>query len=529
MKISYFFVASLSYVSVARASQSFEERCTDFRDSINSLPNVQATIVEYVAGSQNVSLPDNDPSCNQSSQFVTADICRAAMVVKTSNSSQIVMEAWFPRNYTGRFLATGNGGFGGCIRYPELDYTTRLGFAAVATNNGHNGTSAEAFLNSPEVLRDFADRSIHTAAKVGKELTKRFYAEGFRKSYYLGCSTGGRQGFKSVQQYPHDFDGVVAGAPAVHEVNLISWAGHIYEITGNKSEETYLPPALWNIVHSEVMRQCDGLDGAQDNLIEDPDLCHPTFENIMCPSDNKSNNGSLSCITEAQANTVIQLMSPYYNTDGSMLFPGMQPGSETVSSALLYTGVPTPYAKEWFRYVVYNDTNWDPTTFNIKDAQAALKQNPFNIQTWEGDLSRFQNAGGKIITYHGMQDFLVSSFNSREYYKHVHETMGLAPDQLDEFYRYFRISGMAHCYYGDGASYIGGSAPSAYSDDPEDNVLMAMVEWVEKGIAPEFIRGTKLDQDGHPQYTRKHCRYPRRNVYRGPGSYLDENAWECVL
>jgi feruloyl esterase len=311
-------------------------------------------------------------------------------------------------------------------------------------------------------------------------------------------------------------------------VNLISWAGHIYEITGNKSEETYLPPALWNIVHSEVMRQCDGLDGAQDNLIEDPDLCHPTFENIMCPSDNKSNNGSLSCITEAQANTVIQLMSPYYNTDGSMLFPGMQPGSETVSSALLYTGVPTPYAKEWFRYVVYNDTNWDPTTFNIKDAQAALKQNPFNIQTWEGDLSRFQNAGGKIITYHGMQDFLVSSFNSREYYKHVHETMGLAPDQLDEFYRYFRISGMAHCYYGDGASYIGGSAPSAYSDDPEDNVLMAMVEWVEKGIAPEFIRGTKLDQDGHPQYTRKHCRYPRRNVYRGPGSYFDENAWECV-
>lgn len=115
MKISYFFVASLSYVSVARASQSFEERCTDFRDSINSLPNVQATIVEYVAGSQNVSLPDNDPSCNQSSQFVTADICRAAMVVKTSNSSQIVMEAWFPRNYTGRFLATGNGGFGGCM------------------------------------------------------------------------------------------------------------------------------------------------------------------------------------------------------------------------------------------------------------------------------------------------------------------------------------------------------------------------------------------------------------------------------
>jgi Tannase and feruloyl esterase. len=88
------------------------------------------------------------------------------------------------------------------IQYYDLAYTAQLGFAAVGANNGHNGTSGKPFYHKPEVVKDYAYRSVHTGVVIGKELTKKFYDEGFKKSYYLGCSTGGRQGWKSVQNTP---------------------------------------------------------------------------------------------------------------------------------------------------------------------------------------------------------------------------------------------------------------------------------------------------------------------------------------
>lgn len=87
-----------------------------------------------------------------------------------------------------------------------------------------------------------------------------FYEEGYKKPYFLGCSTGGRQGFMAVQRFPGDFDGVVAGAPAINEVNLLSWGAHIYPITGPKTSATYLSLEKWEVVHGEILRQCDGME-----------------------------------------------------------------------------------------------------------------------------------------------------------------------------------------------------------------------------------------------------------------------------
>jgi feruloyl esterase len=113
------------------------------------------------------------------------------------------------------------------------------------------------------------------------------------------------------------------------------------------------------------------------------------------------------------------------------------------------------------------------------------------------------------------------------YYKHVADTMNLSPSELDDFYRFFTISGMGHCGTGDGAGSIGQGVGTFAGNDPEDNVLLAMVQWVEKGIAPDFVRGTKFN-GSEVEYRRKHCKYPKRNKYVGPGAYEDENAWKCV-
>ncbi|KAI9046221.1 putative feruloyl esterase [Aspergillus affinis] len=515
---------SLGTASLAR-EDAFKSQCTSFADKID-LPNVRVNFVNYVPGNTNLSLAGNPATCGEGSQSVPADICRIALAVATSNSSEITMEAWFPRDYAGRFLSTGNGGIGGCIQYYDVAYASGLGFATVGANNGHNGTSGEPFYQHPEVVEDFAYRSLHTGVVIGKQLTKQFYDQGFKKSYYLGCSTGGRQGFKSIQKYPNDFDGVVAGAPAFNFVNLLSWSAHFYPITGSPSSDSYLSPAAWKIVHNEILRQCDGIDGARDGVIEDPDLCHPIMETIIC----KSGSSSKKCITGAQAKTVREILSPLYGVNGTLLYPRMQPGSEILAAQMMYNGEPFAYSKDWYRYVVYNDTKWDATTFSVSDTANALAQNPFNIQTWDADLSPFRAAGGKVLTYHGLQDQLISSENSKLYYARVAETMDLAPEDLDEFYRFFPISGMAHCAQGDGAFGIGNGYRTDNGKKPENNVLMAMVQWVEKGIAPEHVRGAKFANGpgSAVEYTRKHCRYPRRNVYKGPGNYTEESAWHCV-
>lgn len=110
----YLGLSLLALGQVALASQdAFQSKCAQFVDKIN-LPDVKVNFAEYVQAGTNLSLPDNAPSCGAASQSVTVDLCRVAMAVNTSNSSEITLEAWFPRNYTGRFLSTGNGGVSGC-------------------------------------------------------------------------------------------------------------------------------------------------------------------------------------------------------------------------------------------------------------------------------------------------------------------------------------------------------------------------------------------------------------------------------
>lgn len=208
----------------------------------------------------------------------------------------------------------------------------------------------------------------------------------------------------------------------------------------------------------------------------------------------------------------------------------MQPGAENVSSALFYAGHPFAYTTDWMRYAIYRDSSWNPTSQSLQDVVYLDQTDIFGVSTWSGDLSAFRAHGGKLITTHGMMDGLISSDNSARYYNHLSNTMGLPPQDLDNFYRYFRISGQGHCGGGDGAWDIGQryTVRPARPFDAENNVYLAIVNWVENGTAPEVIRGYRSAGEGGPAYTRKHCKYPARNAYVGPGNYTDENAWRCV-
>ena len=363
---------------------------------------------------------------------------------------------------------------------------------------------------------------------VGKEITKQFYGSPHTKSYYLGCSTGGRQGFKSAQDFPEDFDGIVSGAPALAFNNLTSWSGHFVNITGVPGSDTFVPLEFWSVVHEDIMKQCDLLDGYADGILEDASICNYNASGLICGS-NSSN--SSSCLTPLQAETVQKVYEPLKLADGSLVWSAMQPGSEDVAAFVVYSGVPFVYNVDYFRYAIYNDPTWDPLTINDTDYINAAVKNPSDIDTFKGDLSAVQARGAKILHWHGQMDGIISSENSPRYYEHVSETMKLSSAELDDFYRYFKVSGTGHCSGGSGASVIGQQLGSVESLDPSENVLMAVVDWVENGNAPETIIGTKWvngTQSLGVDYKRAHCKYPKRNVYKGEGDPKAIESWECV-
>ncbi|UQC78964.1 feruloyl esterase B [Colletotrichum lupini] len=331
--------------------------------SPGSLVNSTAQEISYVETGANLTFPEQDPSCGRGSQVVRTNLCRVAMNITTSSRSQIVAEVWLPEKWNGRMVAVAGGGLDGCVHTEDLAYATAHGFAAVGTNNGHAGTTGVQFLNNDDVVIDFSYRAIHTGVLAGKSLLKSLYKEKMTGSYFLGCSLGGRQGVQAADMFPEDFDGIVAGAPAVDFNNLYSWRASFYPLTGSVGSKDFIAPATWRTtIHDEVLKQCDTIDGVQDGIIEDPTLCHFEPGTLLC----KPDSGDSKCLTGAQVEIVRKIFSPTNYTDGKLFWPAMNPGSEIITADGLYSGSPFALSQNWFRYAIYNDPNWDPATYTLE-------------------------------------------------------------------------------------------------------------------------------------------------------------------
>ena len=191
------------------------------------------------------------------------------------------------------------------------------------------------------LANSFAINRLHTSVVVGKRLTNLFYERAYDKSYYLGCSLGGRQGIKAAEMFPQDFDGIVAGSPALDFNNLQSWRASFFPITGPNTSSTFISESTWaGLIHDAILDQCDGLDGVTNGIIEDPNLCNFRPEALLCAQSTSTN-----CLTSTQVEIVRQVFSPFYGEDGELIYPAMQPGSEIMASTNLYAGKPFSYSE----------------------------------------------------------------------------------------------------------------------------------------------------------------------------------------
>ncbi|OAL05597.1 tannase and feruloyl esterase [Phaeosphaeriaceae sp. SRC1lsM3a] len=470
------------------------------------------------------------------------------MNVTTSASSTDRIEAWLPDSWNGRFLATGNGGTGGCIDYNNLQNGASFGFATFGTNGGHDGQSGyDFFLNKPENINDFGYRAIHVEAETGKKVIEQYYGRRADYNYYSGCSTGGRQGFEEAILYPEDFDGILVGAMAVDWLHIVASKGILAHRLGwpDLNSASYVSAAQWAAIVAAQVALLDPLDGVKDGIIDNPTL-HNFDPSILACGTNVLN--ASVCLTAAQVNTVREIYQPLANSSGHIVYPSFELGAPTgvfSANTKVVNGTVIPQLSyglvdDFWRGAVYNDTSFSVLNFTTKDMDFAVNLNPGGINIAGGsshNISSYHKRGGKLLAYHGRADNTVMSGLASRTFQKSGEALNLTLNELHDFFRLFYIPGMGHCGGGNGQWSIGQPVvdrpTGAQFNDSQHNILLAMVDWVEKGRAPTTLVGTKFVNDtlqlGVVESQRTHCVYPNASRWDGSGDTKKAESWICQL
>ena len=489
----------LSLLIALTAATAFAGSCEDLASL--KLPSTTVTLASTLPAG--TFAPSKQPAKSGDDVFAGLPaFCRVALTIRPTSDSDIRMEIWLPTSgWNKKFEANGNGGWAGSILPERLEEGVQRGYAAAMTDTGHEGNSASFALGHTEKLVDFGTRSVHEMAVQGKAIVKAFYGEAPKLSYWNGCSQGGRQGLKEVQLYPNDFDGLVAGSPAVNWTGRAMQAIWIAQAT-HKDEASFVPNTKFAAIHNAALTACDANDGVKDGVIEDPTRCHFDPQVIECKGADAP-----TCLTSAQVQTVRKIYSDVTNQrTGQALFPGHEPGSE-MGWRTMASQTPFGLGTDLFRYVVFQNPSWDYKSFNFdSDVDATLKA-AGDLNALNPNIKSFLDRGGKIVQYHGWGDPQISPRASVNYYVSVLDSLGGASKVMGS-YRLFMVPGMAHCGGGDGTSTF--------------DMLAALEQWVEGKKAPERIEASRV-RNGKVDRTRPLCPYPQVAVYKGSGS-TDESA-----
>ena len=488
--------------------------------------------------------------------------CRVTATLTPSSDSSIKIEVWLPEiKWNGRFLGTGGGGFQGVFTYSELAAGISAGFAstnsdlgtgtagcnplfcgsegnmgnALAAAFGDPSAPSTGLFGHPERIKDFGFRAIHLMTVQGKEIGNAFYGKRAQRAYFAGCSTGGQNALMEAQRFPDDYDGILAGAAAFNRTHLHMGAISLWQNT-HASPGRLMQAGQMTLINQAVLKQCVGQDGgaSTDQFLTDPRDCHFDPKVLQC------NGGNLppACLTPDQVTT----MQKYYTgaidpVIGQVINPGYERGNETDNvlalGLTLQQALPEPAFDGLFYWVfgpsfgypasAVNFSNFDfhRAVDKVDDQLAAV------LNATSTDLGEFREHGGKLLMYHGWADPLIPSATSINYFNalvandnHGFQQASFAGNgslaRTQSYARLFMVPGLYHC--------SGGPGPNTF------DALTPLVNWVEKGVAPETITATKYVNDTPPavQMTRPLCVYPKVAKYNGSGSASIAANFTCV-
>jgi feruloyl esterase len=438
---------------------------------------------------------------------------------------EIRFEVALPAIWNKRFLMTGNGGYAGdSLDSPQRirlrSIAIRRGFAAAVTNTGHDNRDEPlaTFAVNRQKLLDYAFRSLHVTAEAGKRITAAYYGVAPSRSYFQGCSTGGRQALILAQRFPGDFDGIVAGAPVLNFTGtMLGFACREQAIAAGP-----LPFAKLTTLSERIYALCDDKDGLKDGLINDPRRCdfNPARDLPRCAAGEDGNG----CFTQSQIGTLTKIYGPIMS-GAKQIFPGWPVGAE-IAGDDGHSGwnnwiirekknektIAWSFADSFFRYMAFprKEEGTGLESFDLDKVVPRLGWIHDILDATSPDLNGFRARNGKMLMYFGWADQSLNAQMGVDYYESVLQTMG---PETKTYFRLFMQPGVFHC----------GGGPGAGTFEP----LLTVVDWVERDKAPDRITAAKV-VDGKVVRTRPLCPYPESAKYKGSGSIDEAGSFICA-
>lgn len=419
-----------------------------------------------------------------------------------------------PANWNGRFFFQGGGGLNGVVNPPygtqAAGDTTALaaGFAVVSNDSGHKGAGFDTtFMEDQEAMLNFLYQANATVTVIAKQMVQKYYGKAPHHSYWVGCSTGGREAMMMSQRFPTYFDGIVAGAPAIRTnfSNLgLRWGATALnaiapkDAQGKPQTRLALSDSDRRLLVNGLLAACDALDGSKDGFVFAPKSCNFDPQVLACSG--AKNDG---CLSNEQIAAVKKVIAGPTTAKGLQVYPGYFYDTGIIEQRGLPGILVGPVIPE------------GPASGSSMDVEAEAAR-AYDGRQMAGDtngwtnLSTFNGRGGKLIFYHGVSDPWFSAQETVNYYERLQADNGPAPTST--WSRLFLVPGMGHC---------GGGERTLDNFD----MVSAIVNWVEKNQAPEQVIAKGASAPGE---TRPLCPYPAHAQYSGSGDPKLAVSYRCA-
>jgi feruloyl esterase len=464
----------------------------------------------------------------------------------------ISFEMRLPLKWNGRFFYQANGGIDGFVATatgavnggPGLDYPLNQGFAVLSSDAGHDNALGPFFGIDPQARLDYGYQAAAKLTPMAKSLIQTAYGRPPDRSYFGGCSNGGRHTLVAASRLAEQYDGFLAGAPGYNlpkaAIANIAGAQDYATLATSSDLKTSFTATERALVANSVLAKCDALDGATDGLVQDTTACQAAFDlGRDVPTCTGARDGT--CLLAAQKTAIGKLFAGATTSTGTRIYASFPYDNGIATGNWASWKFVAPLVLDSYAVgFIWQAPPENPATFNgasfaltgsvdsmlakVNATSGLYTESAMSFMTPPNprDLSTLKNRGAKLMIYHGTADPIFSSDDSTTYYNNLRQANG---GDASNFARFYRVPGMNHCSDG----------PSTDQFD----MLTPLVAWVEKGIAPDRVvanvrasgnpAGVNADLPSgwSPVRSRPLCPYPKVARYKGSGSMELADNFSC--
>lgn len=471
-------------------------------------------------------------------------------------SYAISFEMRMPNDWNGRFFYQANGGLDGKVgtalgaiggSAPNFSNALKMGFAVISSSAGHD-TPGPSFGIDAQARLDYGYNAAAKLTPMAKSLITSAYGKGPDRSYFGGCSNGGRHTFVATTRLPDQYDGFLAGAPGYRlplaaTANMFS-AKQLLTVPGTTVADLSVafPTAERVTVSDAILAKCDALDGATDGIVQDVAACQKAFDlNRDVPTCSGARDGT--CLSADQKTAFAPIFSGATDSTGKKFYAGLlyDPGvsgasfatwkfnaSKNLDTGAVATvwGVP-PISQTGFVGSDYlTNTSVDTMLASIAATSGTYVESALSFMqpVNPSNLSTLKNRGAKVMVYHGVSDPIFMHDDTVTWYENLRSANS---GDASDFARLFPVPGMGHC--------AGGPATDQF------DMLTPLVNWVEKGQAPDSVVATArgavtaagaanvdVPSSWSPARTRPLCPYPKVARLKAGATDLESaNSFSC--